>query len=336
MDTFAALKAFVAVIEGGGFAPAGRRMGVATSSVTRQVDALEKSLGTQLLNRSTRSVTLTSMGESYFEQAVRILGDLENANLEVSEAAGPPRGLLRVSLPVTFARLHIAPAIAAFSRLYPGIRLDLSLSDDRADLVGERLDLAIRLGSAETPSVVARKIAPHRRLLCASPDYLEQWGEPQAPAELAERNCLTFSYTRGHSTWCFSGRSEQVVRVSGNLRTNNSEVLREAAVGGMGLVLLPSWLVGADIEAGRLRVVLPDWEAGLGGNGGFIYAVYLPGRRTSKKVRAFVDFLVERFGSPPYWDVLSDATEPSMSADGGESPADFSEEARAPSGLARD
>jgi DNA-binding transcriptional LysR family regulator len=306
MDTFAALKAFVAVVESGGFAPAGRQMGVATSSVTRQVDALERSLGTQLLNRSTRSVTLTGMGESYFEHAVRILGDLENANLEVSEAAGPPRGLLRVSLPVTFARLHIAPAIPAFARLYPEIRLDLTLSDDVVDLVRERLDLAIRLGSVETSSVVARKIAPHRRLVCASPKYCDQWGVPRSPADLASHNCLTFSYTRGHSLWRFSGRSQESVRVSGSLRTNNSEVLREAAVGGMGLVLLPSWLVGADIEAERLRVVLPEWEVGLGGDGGAIYAVYQPNRRVSKTVRAFVDFLVERFGSPPYWDASSD------------------------------
>jgi DNA-binding transcriptional LysR family regulator len=307
MDTFAALKAFVAVVEGGGFAPAGRQMGVATSSVTRQLDALERSLGAQLLNRSTRSVTLTGLGESYFEHAVRILGDLENANLEVSESAGPPRGLLRVSLPVTFARLHIAPAIPAFARLYPEIQLDLTLSDDVVDLVGERLDLAIRLGSVETSSVVARRIAPHRRLVCASPDYCDQWRAPRSPAELSGHNCLTFSYTRGHSLWRFSGPSQESVRVSGSLRTNNSEILREAAIGGMGLVLLPSWLVGADIEAGRLRVVLPEWEAGLGGNSGSIYAVYLPNRRASKTVRAFVDFLVERFGAPPYWDASSDA-----------------------------
>jgi DNA-binding transcriptional LysR family regulator len=307
MDTFAALKAFVAVIEEGGFAPAGRRTGVATSSVTRQVDALEESLGTQLLNRSTRSVTLTSVGESYFEHAVRILGDLENANLEVSETSGPPRGLLRVSLPVAFARLHIAPAIPAFVRLYPGIRLDLTMSDDVVDLVEQRLDLAIRLGSVEASSLVARKIAPHRRLVCASPDYLGERGIPQSPADLAAHNCLTFSYTQGNSTWRFSGQSDEAVRVSGSMRANNSEVLREAAIGGMGLILMPSWLVGADIEAGRLRVVLPEWEAGLGGSGGAIYAVYLPNRRSSKKVRAFVDFLIERFGSPPYWDTLSNS-----------------------------
>lgn len=302
MDNFAVLKAFVAVIMAGGFAPAARRMGLATSSLTRQIDALEESLGIKLFNRSTRSVTLTGSGESYYEHVTRILSDLESANLEISEIAGPPRGLLRVSLPVAFARLHIAPAIPDFLRKYPDISLDLTMTDNVVDLVGERLDLAIRLGNVETPGLVARKLAPHRRLVCASPDYLERRGVPQSPGELSAHNCLLFSYGRGNNLWHFSGRSDETVRVSGNVRANHSEMLREVAIGGMGLLLMPSWLVGADIEAGRLRVVLPEWEAGLGETAGAIYTVYLPNRRSSKKVRAFVDFLIERFGDPPYWD----------------------------------
>ncbi|WP_313516426.1 LysR family transcriptional regulator [Pseudomonas sp.] len=305
MDTFAALNAFIAVIEEGGFAPAGRRMQVATSSVTRQVDALEESLGTRLLNRSTRSVTLTSAGESYFEHAVRILGDLESANLEVSEAAEAPRGLLRVSLPVAFARLHIAPALPEFTRRYPDIRLDLVLSDTIADLVEQRLDLAIRLGGVESPSVVARKIAPHHRCLCASPAYLREHGEPRTPADLTQHQCLTFSYSRGSNIWHFKGRTEEVVRVTGPVRANSSELLREAAIAGMGLILMPSWLVGGDIEAGRLRLVLPQWSSGIGETDAGIHAVYQPNRRSSKKVRAFIDFFATHFGSPPYWDRLA-------------------------------
>lgn len=129
---------------------------------------------------------------------------------------------------------------------------------------------------------------------------------PQSPVDLASHNCLTFSYAQG-SIWRFSGRSDETVRVSGSVRANNSEVLREAAIGGMGLIMMPSWLVGADIEAGRLHVVLPEWEPSMSGAGGAIYAVYQPNRRSSKKVRAFVDFLIERFGSPPYWDTRSDS-----------------------------
>ncbi|HDR9881371.1 TPA: LysR family transcriptional regulator [Burkholderia cenocepacia] len=303
MDTFAALQAFVVVVETGGFAPAGRRMGVATSSVTRHVDALEASLGTQLLNRSTRSVTLTRSGETYFQHATRLLADLESANLEVSEASGPPRGLLRASLPVAFARLHVAPTLPAFARQYPDIRLDLTMTDTVVDLVEERLDMAIRLGGVESPSLVARRLAPHRRLVCASPDYLAARGEPRSPSDLAAHNCLEFSYRQGSGVWHFVGRSVETVRVNGTLRANSSEVLREAAIGGMGLILMPSWLVGLDIDAGRLIAVLTDWEAGLGSEPGSISAVYLPNRRSSKKVRAFVDFLSDSFGVPPYWDV---------------------------------
>ncbi|MGQ7243541.1 LysR family transcriptional regulator [Salinicola sp. V024] len=304
MDTFAALKAFVAVVDAGGFAPAGRRMNVATSSVTRQVDALESSLATPLLNRSTRQVTLTGAGEAYYDHVTRILSDLENANLEVSERSGPPRGQLRLSLPVAFGRLHVAPFVSEFTRRYPDISLQLMLSDEVADLVGQRLDLAIRLGHVEAPSVVARRISPHHRMLCASPDYLGERGEPRAPADLSAHNCLTFAYGAGGRTWYFSGPSETSICVDGSLQANSSEVLREAAVGGLGMILMPCWLIGADIEAGRLRSVLPAWKADVSevGQEGGIYAVYHPTRRSSRKVRVFIDFLVECFGSPPYWD----------------------------------
>lgn len=303
MDFFAALRAFVAVVDDGGFAKAARKMGMATSSVTRQVNALEGHLSTQLLNRSTRSVTLTHAGETYYEQASRILGDLEEANRSVSEADGMPYGLLRVSLPVAFTRLHLAPAIPEFLRACPDIELDVMMTDSVVNLVEERVDLAIRIGSLESSSLIARKIAPHRRVVCASPDYLGEHGEPRTPLDLAEHVCLAFSYSTGHQIWRFAGPAgEEEVQVKGNLRANNSEVLREAAIGGSGVVLAPTWLVGGDLGAGRLRAVLTDWDANPGGTDTAIYAVYLPNRRGSKKVLAFIDFIRARFGSPPYWD----------------------------------
>ncbi|MCU1735048.1 MULTISPECIES: LysR family transcriptional regulator [unclassified Pseudomonas] len=301
MDSFAALNAFVATVDASGFASAGRQLGMVTSSVTRQVDALEEKLGTRLLNRSTRGVTLTTAGEAYYEHAVRLLADLESANLEASEAQGPPRGQLRVSLPVAFGQLHISPALPAFLARYPGITLELLLSDDVADLVEQRLDLAIRLGSVNSPDIVARRLAPHHRLLCASPEYLRRHGVPRTPADLAQHACLTFAYTRGNHLWHFTGRSEESVRVSGPLRANNSLVLREAALNGMGLLLIADWLVGKDIDAGRLQIVLPEWKAHVNSEDSGVYAVYLPNRRNSKKVRAFVEFFVEHFGEPPYW-----------------------------------
>ena len=301
MDSFAALGAFVATVDSGGFAAAGRQMGVATSSVTRQVDALEHALGTRLLNRSTRGVTLTTVGETYYEHAVRLLADLESANLEASEAQGAPRGQLRVSLPVAFGQLHVSPARPAFLARYPDISLDLLLSDDVVDLAEQRLDLAIRLGHVETPDVVARRLAPHHRVLCASPEYLRCHGEPQTPADLAQHACLSFAYSRSAPLWHFTGRSEESVRVSGPMRANNSLVLRDAALSGMGVLLIADWLVGRDIEAGRLQIVLPEWRAHVSNEESGVYAVYLPNRRNSKKVRAFVEFLAEYLGDPPYW-----------------------------------
>lgn len=304
MDFFAALRAFAAVVEEGGFAKAARRMGVATSSVTRHVNGLEGRLRAQLLNRSTRSVTLTDAGESYYEQAARILGDLEDANRSVREAEGSPYGLLRVSLPVAFGRLHVAPAISEFLSACPDIELELMMTDSVVNLVEERVDLAIRIGNLQSSSLIARKIAPHRRVVCASPDYLSEHGEPRTPADLSQHACLILSYAKGDQVWRFAGPSRrEEVRVTGHLRANNSEVLRNAAIGGSGLILMPTWLVGNDLDAGRLRRLLTDWEAGPGGAA--IHAVYLPNRKGSKKVLAFIDFLKARFGSPPYWDRAS-------------------------------
>lgn len=301
MDSFAGLKAFVTTVDAGGFAAAGRQMGVVTSSVTRQVDALEEHLGTRLLTRTTRGVSLTTTGETYYAHAVRLLADLESANLEASESQGPPRGHLRVSLPVAFGQLHISPALPAFITRYPGISLELLLSDEVEDLAEQRLDLAIRLGNVDAPDAIARRLAPHHRLLCASPEYLRRHPAPRTPADLAEHACLTFAYNRSSAVWHFSGRSEESVRVSGPLRANNSLVLREAALNGMGLLLIADWLVGADVDAGRLQVVLPEWKAHVNNEDSAVHAVYLPNRRHSKKVRAFIEFFAEHFGDPPYW-----------------------------------
>lgn len=309
MDVFAGIRAFIAVADRGGFARAAREAGVATSSIMRQVDALEEHLGSILLNRSTRSVTLTPAGEAYYGQAVCILSDLDDANRSVSERHGPPRGMLRVSLPVAFARLHVAPIVPDFMKSCPSIELDLLMTDSVVNLVEDRVDLAIRIGSLESSSLIARRLAPNRRMVCASPKYIRAHGEPRVPADLAKHNCLTFSYSTGDRTWRFSkrGRDEQV-RVRGNLRANNSEILREAALAGLGLILMPTWLIGDDLGGGRLRPVLTEWQADVGRQTaaarqeGGIYALYLADRRASAKVHAFTEFLAKRFGSPPYWD----------------------------------
>ncbi|WP_267221395.1 LysR family transcriptional regulator [Dyella silvae] len=303
MDRFGALSAFVAVVEHGGFAPAARRLGVAPSSLTRQVNSLEESLGTLLMNRSTRTVSLTEAGTQYYEDARRILEELESADRTASELAGPPSGLLRVTMPVAFGTLHVAPALPAFFREYPGIRLEIRLTDTMMNLVEDRIDIAIRLGSLATPNLIARKLAPHRRVICASPDYLGERGTPMEPEDLSRHNCLLFDYLSGESTWTLARDGKTVkVPVTGNLRANGSELLREAAIGGAGLLLMPTWLVGHDLAAGRLLPVLESWAPTPGASEGAVWAVYLPNRRGSKKIAAFLDFLVQHFGSPPYWD----------------------------------
>jgi DNA-binding transcriptional LysR family regulator len=303
MDRFAALRAFVAVVHHGGFAPAGRRFGLAASSLTRQVDALEEALGAQLVNRSTRRMTLTDAGARYLEDVRRILAELEEADRGIREGEGPPKGHLRVSLPVAFARLHVAAMLPSFLRRYPDVTLEIQATDGIVNLVEERIDVAIRLGPLAPSSLIARKLAPHRRCVCSSPDYIGQFGMPQAPRDLTAHKCLLFGYGSDDADWHFErdGRRESL-RVTGPLRATSSDILREAAIGGAGIILMPTWLVGSDLEAGRLVPLLRDYEAHLGQPGGAVSAVYLPNRRGAKKVRSFIEHFAEHIGSPPYWD----------------------------------
>lgn len=291
----ASLQAFISVAEEGGFAPAGRKLSLATSSVTRQIDSLEKMLGTQLLTRSTRNVDLTAAGRTYFEHAVRIINDLDYANQEARDQSGEPRGILRISLPVSFSRLHIAPLLTPFSKLYPLISLDLIFSDDVVDLVEKRLDLTVRLGRVESPNLIARKLLSQRRCVCASPGYLQEYGVPVSPDDLVHHNCLVFSYSSGRTKWYFNGKQQLAVDVKGTLKCNNSEILREVALNGYGIALLPDWLVSKDIAEGRLVHLMSDWRSEVNDSedDSAIYAIYHPSRRNTRKVKVFVDFLAE-------------------------------------------
>lgn len=309
MDMFAAIGAFVAVVDEGGFAPAARRAGQAASSFTRHVDALEGELGVTLLNRSTRRVSLTAAGEAYYPQALSILAGLEEANRSIRERDGPPRGLLRVSLPTSFARMHVSPFLPRFMAEYPGVELDLLMSDEVVNLVERRIDVAVRLGALDSSSLIARRLAPHRRIVCASPAYLARKGRPVVPGDLTDHACLTFAFSDGERRWRFTkGDHIEQIRIKGPLRANQAEALKEAAMAGLGVVMLPTWLAGEEIAQGHLQPLLHDWHADIGRLGaaplveGGIHALYLPDRRGSPKVRAFVDFLAARFGSPPYWD----------------------------------
>jgi DNA-binding transcriptional LysR family regulator len=296
MDRFAAIEAFVRVVEAGGFSQAARVRGVAPSSLTRQIGALEKSLGTRLLHCTTHAVTVTEAGRVYYEQAVRILEDLQAADGAIAGLDTTPQGILRVSAPVVFGQLHVAPLLAGFLRACPAVSLEISFTDVLVDLRVADIDVAIRLGSVGNLDLIARRLAPQRRILCASPDYLSTKGTPDSPAALAAHDCLVFAYRSGPLSWRFGGSDgPSEVQVSGPLRADNSDVLREAAVAGLGLILMPDWLVSADLAAGRLVEVLAT-HVPTEADGAGIHAVWLPNRRGSPKVSS-----VCRISSGPFY-----------------------------------
>jgi DNA-binding transcriptional LysR family regulator len=298
MDRFAELKAFCLVASNGGFSAAARQLGVATSSVTRLVDALEQRLGAPLLNRSTRSITLTDSGRGYFEHASQILASLDEADDAAAGGNTEPGGVLRISAPVTLAIRYIAPLLPELARRHPQLGLDLRLSDALSNMVDEAIDVAIRIGNPEQqPNLIARKLAGHRRHICASPAYLARHGAPQTPEQLAGHNCLLFSYGAARHSWRLRNADlAQEVEVRGSLQVNNSEMLRQAALGGLGLALLPEWLVQQDLAAGTLLPVLGAYQANPGEMDVGIYAVYAANRRGSAKIKAFTDLLAEALG----------------------------------------
>lgn len=296
MDRFSELKAFSLVASTGGFSSAARQLGVATSSVTRLVDALEQRLGSPLLNRSTRSVTLTDAGARYFEHAAGILEALDSADDEASGRHAQLRGVLRVSVPVTFCTLHVAPMLAAWTRRYPQLELDLHLSDTVSNMVDESIDVAIRIGAAgEQPNLIARRLSGHERMICASPGYLAERGVPMVPSDLLQHDCLQFAYGGARRGWrlraATAGSQIEEVPVRGSISANNSAVLQRAALDGAGLAMLPDWLVRADLQCGALVRVLAGYQANPGAMDIGLYAMYQANRRGSLKVKAFVEML---------------------------------------------
>ncbi len=287
---FSEMSVFVRVAQEGSFSAAARRLDLTPSAVSKQIGRLEERLGARLFNRTTRQISLTDVGQAFFARADRILGDLAEAERAVTDMAGNPRGLLRVSVPVAFGRMHLAPRLPSFLDVNPEVQIDLTLNDRFADLVEEGFDLALRIGELADSSLIARKLAPNRRIVVAASSYLDAHGRPQRPPDLLDHNCLTYTYRAQRHDWEFHGpQGREQIRVSGNLEANDAGALREAVLAGLGVALMPLWLVGEDIRDGRLEVVLPDYPA----PDSAIYAVYAPGRFLSPKVRRFVDFLVE-------------------------------------------
>ncbi|RZT10439.1 DNA-binding transcriptional regulator, LysR family [Duganella sp. CF402] len=302
MDRLRALEVFVEVVKRDSFARAAEALDTSPANVTRYISDLEAHLQTRLLNRSSRKMSLTSSGEALFERAKSILDDVAEAEAIVSSATMQPHGVLRINAPLSFGVLHLAPLWAKFMREYPEVQLDVALIDRVVDIVEEGYDMAVRISRTGSASNVARKLATSRNVLCASPEYIQQRGMPQTPADLLQHACIGYSYAASADEWQMldaSGASH-AVKVQCVMHTNNGDTARAAALGGMGVIWQPTFLVGEDLRAGRLQRVLPDYHmADMD-----VLAVYPSRRHLSAKVRVMIDFLVRELAGTP-WDHIA-------------------------------
>lgn len=310
MDKLLALKMFVETVDAKGFSAAARRLDLATSSVTRTMDSLETELGAVLLNRSTRQVTVSEAGAAYYQRARKILDAMAEADAMIADRGDTPVGQLRVSLPVSFGRCCIAPFLSRLLTTHPKLELDITMTDEIVDLIGERVDVSIRLGSAASyDDVIARPIGRFHRYVVASPAYLQQHGHPETPMDLVEHACLRFSYGTHVQVWTFKRGEEEIqVPVSGRVRGNNVEMLAELVLADSGVALLPDWLIESEVQAGRLTVLFSDWTVNPNRASSAITALYLPSQRGSRRVSAFLDFLTQIPG-PTYQPRQGDLTD---------------------------
>ncbi|MEZ5932883.1 MAG: LysR family transcriptional regulator [Alphaproteobacteria bacterium] len=304
MNTLETMGLLVEAVDRGSFSAAGRTLGLTPSSVARGIAALEDDLGIRLLNRTTRKLSMTEAGRLYLERARRILADVEEARLSVTQLEADPRGTLRLSVAIAFGRRHIVPMVPEFLTQYPEVSIDLTLTDAFVDLVEEGIDLAIRVGELKDSSLIARRLAPNERTLCASPAYFDRMGRPASPDDLKAHNCLIYKRGNDRAVWHFRAPDGalQDVQASGDFQTNNTEALCEVTVAGQGVTILPTWLIGRDLAEGRLEEVLKDYTVSPTALDTSIYAVFPYNRHLSPKVRAFVDALVARFTPTPPWE----------------------------------
>jgi DNA-binding transcriptional LysR family regulator len=299
-----AMQVFLAATAAGSLSQVARERGVAVSSIARKIDALEQELGVKLLKRGSRQLLLTDAGEAFLPRARAIVSELSDARHAISELASDPRGLLTVAAPASFGRRHVVSAVASFLALYPSIEVDLHLSDDMLDLSSQRVDLAVRMGVLQDSDLVATVLSPVQRFVCASPGYVARHGRPRKPQDLLQHNCLSLaSMPAPAGWWTFAGvNGEQPLPVKGNLRSDDTEALLHAAVAGVGVAHLASWLVSDDIVSGKLVPLFAPALAARGPRLPAIHAVRLPGRSHAAKAQLFIAHLRQAFGEPAYWD----------------------------------
>ena len=300
MNRFENMSIFNRIVEAGGISGAAERTGVAKSVVSRRLKELEAHLGVELFHRTTRRMNLTDTGRAFYEQSVRILEDVLEAELATSQVHRTLRGGLKVALPSTFGLMHMGPAINEFLQSHPEIEFDLDFNDRSVDLMQEGFDLAIRIANLPDSSLIARRLAPIRHILCASPGYLDENGTPETPEDLVYHHCLNYNLLADNDQWLFQDTQGKTIttKIRPYLHASSGEFLRCAAVDSLGIVQLPSFIVFKEIELGTLVPVLNDYQR----TDLNAYAIYPQTRHLSQRVRAFVDFLLSRFNDVPYWD----------------------------------
>lgn len=307
MDNLSGMAIFTAVVEAESFTKAAQKLGMSKSAVSKQVTRLEDRLGTRLLNRTTRKLSLTDTGHVYYERCQSIVEQAEEATLQVSHLQEAPRGILKLSASMSFGIQHLSPCLADFMQTYPELSVDLELNDRKIDIIAEGFDLALRIGEMEDSSLIARKIANIRGVTVASPAYLKKHGRPNHPKELENHKCLRYSYAPTPNIWSYKlqGTDEAAmdIRIKGPFISNNGEVATKLAVKGIAITRIPLFICWEEIASGELIPILEDYQNFFTA----IYAVYPHNRHLSAKVRAFVDFMVARFsGDNCYWDKVLD------------------------------
>ncbi|MPQ76729.1 LysR family transcriptional regulator [Hydrogenovibrio sp. JE_KL2] len=284
------MVAFARVVEAGSFTAAARDLGLSTPVVSKRVASLEHELGTRLLHRTTRKLSLTEAGSALYQHCVRLIEEAKMAEMAVARLNEAPRGLLRITAPFSFGSNQIAPAIPEFLERYPEVSVEMVLSDRIIDLAEDGFDLAVRQTDDPQPNLVAKRLTSTRKLICASPEYWRKHGKPLKPADLESHNCILYGSLSSNSEWVFNSKErEERVRVKGNFVVNGPEALREAAVGGLGVIRLTSIAILQEVKAGRLETALDEYASA----DTDIYLMYLPNRYLSKKTRVFIDFYME-------------------------------------------
>jgi DNA-binding transcriptional LysR family regulator len=301
MTRLDAMAVFARVVETESFSAAAHQLGMAKSSVSKQISRLEDELAVRLLNRTTRRLSLTEAGSAFYQGCQRVVAEAAAAESAVTHLAAAPRGRLRVSAPMSFGVRHLSPALPVLLGRCPELTIDLALNDRLVDLIEEGFDVGVRIAHLKESSLVARRLAPSHPILCASPEYLAAHGRPRAAEDLMDHECLLYSYNTSGEIWRFSGPDgRRTLRVRGRLRANSGESLLAAALAGFGIARLPSFICGDALRSGRLVCLLPEWGDP---QEPVVNAIYPAGRNLSPKVRVFIDFLVEQFGDgAPYWD----------------------------------